>query len=115
MEKKQQRLDEEELSWCSWKQEGLQMVLVDAARGGKIAGNNNSARTTQQQQQHTQTQAADEDGVSTERDRGFVDSNLKYRPRETRGLSMMSTERDRGFIDSSRGEFRRLEEEGDSW
>ena len=66
MEKKQQRLDEEELSWCSWKQEGLQMVLVDAARGGKIAGNNNSARTTQQQQQqHTQTHAADEDGVDT--------------------------------------------------
>ena len=61
MEKKQQRLDEEELSWCSWQQEGLQMVLVDAAMGGKIAAND-SARTTQQQQQHTQTQAADEDG-----------------------------------------------------
>ena len=61
MEKKQQRLDEEELSWCSWQQEGLQMVLVDDARGGKIAANNDSARTTQQQQ-HTQTQAADEDG-----------------------------------------------------
>ena len=70
------------------------MVLVDAARGGKTAANNDSARTTQQQQQHTQTQAADEDGVSTERDRGFVDSDLKYRPRETGGLSMMSTERD---------------------
>ena len=114
MEKKQQRLDEEELSWCSWQQEGLQMVLVDAAMGGKTAVND-SARTTQQQQQHTQTQVADEDGVSTERDRGFVDSDLKYRPRETGGLSMMSTERDRGFIDSSRGEFRWLEEEGDSW
>ena len=72
MEKKQQRLDEEELSWCSWQQEGLQMVLVDAAMGGKTAAND-SARITQQQQQHTQTQAADEDGVSTERDRGFVD------------------------------------------
>ena len=52
--------------------------------------------------------------MSTERDRGFIDSDLKYRPRETGDLSMMSTERDRGFIDSSRGEFRRLEEEGDS-
>ena len=66
------RKKENEAVLCSWQQEGLQLVLVDAARGEEDSSkqrhsNNNTAAAETQRNQQQQHQREEEDRADEDR------------------------------------------------
>ena len=89
MEEKHHCLDEEELSGCSWQQEGLLVVLVDIE--GETAASHGTARTAQQRY----SKKAKDDAAIDHRGKMVAAIMLTERQREGMKVMAIGTERHR--------------------
>lgn len=89
MEEKHHRLDEEELSECSWQQECLLVVLVDIE--GETAASHGTARTAQQRY----SKKAKDDAAVDHKGKMVAAIMLTERQREGMKVMAIGTERHR--------------------
>ena len=92
MEEKHHRLDEEELSECSWQQECLLVVLVDIE--GETAASHGTARTAQQRY----SKKAKDDAAVDHRGKMVAAIMLTERQREGMKLMAIGTEQGKGMM-----------------